>query len=75
MFPYLFHPTTGTPFLELLKERLEKSRFTNSKIEIYETKEYLQTPLDVIKYRCFGQTPAIKGALQRENLDAMSRIF
>ncbi|MDN7240943.1 methyltransferase domain-containing protein [Planococcus sp. N028] len=75
IFPNLFTSPEGIPILDRLKQRLETSGFSNAKIKHIETKEYLQSPLDVLKYRCFGQTPEIMKELQRENLDALSRVF
>ncbi|TWT25823.1 class I SAM-dependent methyltransferase [Planomicrobium sp. CPCC 101110] len=75
LFPNLFTPHSGASVLQLLKDRLHMSGFAKTAIDFVETKEFLQSPLDVLKYRCFGQTPAIFEELQRENSDAVSCIF
>ncbi|WP_255472780.1 hypothetical protein [Planomicrobium sp. CPCC 101079] len=75
IFPKLFSRDIGTPVLDQLKQRLESSGFTDAKIELVETKEYLQSALDVLKYRCFGQQASIMEVLQKEHLEAISRVF
>ena len=75
LFPKLFTDTKGTPILDTIKMRLRESNFTTTNIEVINSTEYLKSPEDVIKYRCFGQNPRIYQVLIDENLDEISKIF
>ncbi|MCI1593109.1 class I SAM-dependent methyltransferase [Heyndrickxia oleronia] len=75
LFPNFFSPSQGTPILNTLKQRLEQSHFSFAVVEIVNSLEYLQSPIDVIKYRCFGQNPNIFHRIKEENIDEITRIF
>jgi SAM-dependent methyltransferase len=73
LFPNLFTATEGTPNLDNIHKRL--SCFSERDIEVVNSIEYLHSPEDVIKYRCFGQHPKIYETIVKENLVEISRIF
>ncbi|MCJ7842398.1 class I SAM-dependent methyltransferase [Lederbergia sp. NSJ-179] len=75
LFPNLFEESTDTPVLHVIRQVIEKSHFTSSKIEIVNSIEYFHTPLDVIKRRCFGQTPKVFEKVKDENLNQISKVF
>lgn len=75
LFPNLFERTHGTPILDSIKQRLEKSNFSNAKIEKMNSIEYLHSPIDVLKLRCFGQNPRVYETLKKENFIEISKIF
>jgi SAM-dependent methyltransferase len=76
LFPYLYEPyPEGTPILDLLKERLERSSFAHAEIEAINSEEWLDAPLDVLKLRCFGQHPSIYNMIVEENLEEVTNIF
>ena len=74
IFPQLFKESTADT-LQLVKDRLAISHFTKAQIDIVDSIEYLQSPLDVIKLRCFGQNPSIINALIAENMEKITRLF
>ncbi len=75
LFPNLFEATTGTPILDQLHERLNNSHFNSYPIETINTKEYIASPVDVLKLRCFGQQPAIYELLTEKELQTITTIF
>ncbi|WHY86805.1 methyltransferase domain-containing protein [Neobacillus novalis] len=75
LFPNLFETLQGTPILDTINQRLEISKFSHSEVEVVNSIEYLHTPLDVIKLRCFGQNPIVYETLKEENLSDISKIF
>lgn len=75
LFPKLFTTTQGTPILDTIKQRLQQSAFTSTNIEVITSTEYVKSPEDVIKYRCFGQKPIIYERLIVENLNEITKIF
>ncbi|KYG89450.1 methyltransferase type 11 [[Bacillus] sp. KCTC 13219] len=75
LFPNLFAPTTGTPILDTIKARLASSKFSNKSIETIDSFEYIQSPDDLLKLRCFGQHPSIYKILKQQNLDEITTIF
>lgn len=72
LFPNLFKATEGTPNLDNIHQRCG---FAQTNVEVVNSIEYLHTPEDVIKYRCFGQHPKIYETLLKENLPEITRIF
>lgn len=74
-FPGLFKFSAGTPILDKITQRLEKSAFAYLNIEVMNSTEYLQTPQDVLKLRCFGQNPKIYAILEKENFPLINQIF
>ncbi|MCH1627710.1 class I SAM-dependent methyltransferase [Ferdinandcohnia quinoae] len=75
LFPKLFEITKGTQILHTIKRRLESSNCSYTRIETINSIEYINSPLDVLKLRCFGQHPTIYEKLKNENLSEISRIF
>ncbi|WP_042471779.1 methyltransferase domain-containing protein [Bacillus ndiopicus] len=75
LFPNLFELSTGTPILDTIKERLVSSDFSDAAIETINTIEYFETPLDILKLRCFGQQPSIYESLKEKNLYEITTIF
>lgn len=75
LFPHRFEKLQGTPILDTIYQRLEISDFAHSEVEVVNSMEYLHTPLDVIKLRCFGQDPEVYETVKNENLAAITKIF
>ncbi|MGE7782195.1 hypothetical protein ACQKL0_20100 [Peribacillus sp. NPDC097264] len=75
LFPNLFDSSIGTPILNLINHRIDISKFSHSKIEAINSTEYIHSPLDVLKLRCFGQHPSIYETLKEKNLYEVSKIF
>lgn len=75
LFPGLFPLTSGTPILDMIHHRLEQSRYQSATVETFSTTEYLLSPADVIKARCFGQCPDIMEAVLETNLSDITKIF
>ncbi|RDU34877.1 SAM-dependent methyltransferase [Neobacillus piezotolerans] len=75
LFPTFFEKKEGTPILDLIRKRLEAGSFSSAEFDHIEATEYLHTPLDVIKWRCFGQKPSIYKRMIEENLPEITRIF
>ncbi|MEC1179412.1 methyltransferase domain-containing protein [Metasolibacillus meyeri] len=75
LFPNLFEPTIGTPILNKIKENLASSDFSESTIETINSIEYIHSPEDILKLRCFGQHPSIYEALKEKNRDEITAIF
>ena len=75
LFPNLFDYSQGTPILDALNQRLNVSDFAFSKIDVINSIEYIHSPLDILKLRCFGQHPAIYEWLKEKNIDELTTIF
>ncbi|MDN4493564.1 class I SAM-dependent methyltransferase [Ureibacillus aquaedulcis] len=75
LFPKLFEPVYGTPILETIKERLANSNFSITSLEVLNSVEYIESPIDVLKLRCFGQKPSIYKLLYEKNLSEVTNIF
>ncbi|WP_342526769.1 class I SAM-dependent methyltransferase [Chryseomicrobium sp. FSL W7-1435] len=75
LFPNLFDELQGTPILNTLNQRLESSEFLQWEVEVVNSVEYLHTPLDVVKMRCFGQRPEIYKTVKELNLAIISKVF
>lgn len=75
LFPGLFPLTSGTPILDMIHHRLEQSRYQSATVETFSTTEYLVSPADVIKVRCFGQCPDVMEAVLETNLSDITKIF
>jgi SAM-dependent methyltransferase len=76
LFPNLYEQHyEGTPILDRLEERLERSNFSHTEIETIYSVEWLHTPIDVLALRCFGQHPSIYMMLVEENLTEVTNIF
>lgn len=75
LFPNLFGFSLGTPILDIVNQRLDISNFSYHKIEVVNGTEYIKSPLDVLKLRCFGQHPSIYETLKAKDLDEISKIF
>lgn len=74
-FPNFFAEVKGKPILEKLELQLSKSEISNYQIKEVHSTEYLKMPIDVVKYRCFGQTkPLIEDVINQE-LEEISKIF
>ncbi|WP_059171533.1 bifunctional 2-polyprenyl-6-hydroxyphenol methylase/3-demethylubiquinol 3-O-methyltransferase UbiG [Bacillus sp. FJAT-27445] len=75
LFPNFFDKIEGTPTLDHIRQRLEAGSFTSAEIEHIKSIEYLHSPFDVIKWRCFGQKPNIYKKIIEDNLSEITRIF
>ena len=75
LFPNLFEPSIGTPILDLLNKRIESSNFSYSNIEIINSIEFIHSPLDLLKLRCFGQHQSIYETLKEHDLEKINKIF
>lgn len=76
LFPNLFKSNSeGTPILDNLKQRLNNCMFDYSEVQILNSIEFLHTPNDVFKLRCFGQKPIIYKNLIEENYSEVKQIF
>ncbi|PEL10702.1 class I SAM-dependent methyltransferase [Bacillus sp. AFS017336] len=76
LFPNLFESNSeGTPILDNLKEKLNLGRYAYFEIQIVKSIEFLHTPNDVFKLRCFGQKPIIYKSLIEENYSKVKQIF
>ena len=72
-FPGFFNPMPdSTPILYNLQERLQS--YKDVEIKRFNTKEYLHSPIDVIRLRSFGQTEAIYEAYLY-SLPTITEIF
>jgi len=74
LFPNLFKQNKGNT-LDLIQQRLVKSVLSHIDIEIVNNIEYLQSPIDVLKLRCFGQKQTVFNLLSAKNLQHISTIF
>ncbi|OCA90334.1 methyltransferase type 11 [Bacillus sp. FJAT-27225] len=75
LFPNLFETSNGTPILDTLYKKLELSNFSYSTIEVKNSIEYIGSPMDVLKLRCFGQQPFIFETLKEKYLLEISKVF
>ena len=75
LFPNLFDVTSGTPILDQLHQRLATSHFSQAEIEIINSTEFIHSPLDILKLRCFGQHPDLLERLQETDLPKITEIF
>lgn len=75
LFPNLFQLSEGTSIKDSIKERLSASNFSSANIEVMNSIEYIKSPLDVIKLRCFGQKPTIYQLLVEKNLNKITKLF
>lgn len=75
LFPAFFEKREGRPILTQIMKRLEAGSFTSAEIEHIDATEYLHKPVDVIKWRCFGQNPGVYKRMIEENLPEITRIF
>lgn len=74
LFPDLFKQSVGNT-LSRIKDRLDQSELSHIDIEIVDSVEYLQSPIDVLKLRCFGQTQTVFKLLRDENMQKIRKIF
>ncbi|GAB6990011.1 class I SAM-dependent methyltransferase [Paenibacillus pini] len=75
-FPNLFEALTkGTPVLNTIKSRLEQAMFTHFDIEKVDHIQYLHEPMDVVKLRCFGQSPSVHEMVIQQSMSEIERIF
>lgn len=75
LFPNFFEKSEGTPVLDAIEQRLEMSNLTHSELEVVNSIEYLHSPEDVIKLRCFGQKFRLYHAMKEENLSEITKVF
>ena len=75
LFPNLFKSTIGTPILSRLQQSLDQSQFMKYDVEKITSIEYLKSPVDVLKLRCFGQHPSIIERLKEKHLHEIEIIF
>lgn len=75
LFPAFFEKKEGRPILAQIMKRLEAGSFTSAEIEHIDATEYLHSPVDVIKWRCFGQDPGVYQRMIEENLPGITKIF
>ncbi|MGK5510451.1 class I SAM-dependent methyltransferase [Brevibacillus formosus] len=75
-FPHLFGSRPAdTPILQNLQERLRQAAFKRVDIQTVIATEYFQTPLDVIRMRCFGQSPTILTSAIEQHMESVMPIF
>ncbi|MGM9950898.1 MAG: SAM-dependent methyltransferase, partial [Lysinibacillus sp.] len=75
LFPNFFPLTTGTPILNTIHDRLAQSDYGSAEVETVNTIEYLYSPLDVVKIRCFGQSPDVFETVLETSLSDITKIF
>ncbi|WP_456271012.1 class I SAM-dependent methyltransferase [Bacillus sp. AK031] len=75
LFPGLFNKQESTPVLCNLQQKIKESGFHKSEIEEVNVIEFLHSPVDVLKRRCFGQHPKIYDELIKAELQQVARIF
>ncbi len=76
LFPGFFEPAPdGTPILDRLGQRLDQGGLKQVEIETVTSVQYLHDPMDVIRIRCFGQSPVLIGKVIDESLPAIEEIF
>ncbi len=75
LFPNLFETLHGTPILDTIYHRLEISNFSHIDVKVVNSIEFLHSPIDVIKLRCFGQNHKVYETLKVKNLSEISKIF
>lgn len=74
LFPNLFKQNKGNT-LDIIKQRLKNSKLSRTDIEIVNSIEYLQSPIDVLKMRCFGQKKTVFNELRDKNMQRIRNIF
>lgn len=74
-FQGFFAKEEGTPVWDRLNRQLLKSGYSSYQIEEVQSIEYLNTPLDVVNYRCFGQTQSLVDDTVKSNLEEVTEIF
>ncbi|WP_338125004.1 hypothetical protein [Paenibacillus dendritiformis] len=75
-FPGFFEPAPdGTPILDRLAHRLAQGGLKQVEIETVASVQYLHDPLDVIRLRCFGQSPVLIAKIIDESLPGIEAIF
>ena len=75
LFSKLFQQSNGTQILDGLKQRLDASNFSSAQVEVVNSIEYIKSPVDVIKLRCFGQQPTILQTLIENNINEITKVF
>lgn len=75
LFPGFFQPTPGTPVLDTIYKRLAQSNYQSVEVETVNSIEYLFSPIDVIKIRCFGQSEEVLETVRETSLSNITRIF
>ncbi|KGR74379.1 class I SAM-dependent methyltransferase [Ureibacillus sinduriensis] len=75
LFPNLFEQVKGTPILDTIEKRLASSHFSSTSLENVTSIEFIKTPIDLIKLRCFGQKIAIYETTKEKNLSIVEKIF
>ncbi|MCE5168215.1 class I SAM-dependent methyltransferase [Paenibacillus profundus] len=76
LFPNLFEPhSEGTPILDKIKNKLEAGALEHAEVETVTSIQYLHEPMDVVKVRCFGQTPSVFEMVINECMSEIERIF
>jgi 23S rRNA (guanine745-N1)-methyltransferase len=76
LFPGLYAPAAaGTPVLDSLHAYLDVSSLANITIETLVTTEYLHSPADLIRNRCFGQKASVLETVTDRCLPAVTEIF
>lgn len=75
IFPNLFDHSFGTPILNKINQQLEISSFTSVELKHVTSTEYLHSPIDILKIRCFGQKSSVYERLKEEDLSEITRIF
>jgi SAM-dependent methyltransferase len=74
LFPNLFKQNKVN-ILDTIKQRLKKSKFSHTDIEIVNSIEYIQSPNDVLKLCCFGQKDTVFNEIKNKNMQQISRLF
>ncbi len=75
-FPNLFESINNEkPILRTIKQRLDQSRFEGVEIQVVNSIEFLHTPIDVLKLRCFGQKQSLLKQQIEDNLSKVRRLF
>ncbi|MED3575584.1 hypothetical protein [Cytobacillus praedii] len=75
LFPNLFNCSKGTPILDTIKHRLKNSNYSCHHIDVIKSLEFISSPIDVLKLRCFGQHPSIYEILKEKYLFEIAKIF
>ena len=75
LFPNLFESSIGTPILDSIHQRLAISNFSYTNIEVINSTEFIHSPLDILKLRCFGQHPSIYKTLKEIDLHKIAKVF
>lgn len=75
LFPNLFEPGNGTPIFDAITERMAVSNYSSSSIEVINSMEYIKSPEDLLKLRCFGQPPIIYETLKEKIFSEVDKVF